>query len=55
MSQEINLNRLLDKTVGDVESKATGLCLSCVKHGRYTEKDANCHGELECRFLAKTG
>ena len=50
----VNWKMVLKETVDDVNHKVTGLCLSCVNHGRYTKKDGNCHGELECRFLAKT-
>ena len=50
MSQGINLKRLLYLAVGDVNRKVTGLCLSCVKDGRYTEKDGNCQASLKCRF-----
>lgn len=47
------METLLSKAVHDVDSKVTGLCLSCVRHG-YTEKDGNRPAELECHCLAKT-
>lgn len=49
-SQEVNLKRRLDKAVSDVDRKVTGLCLSCIRHGRYNEEDGNCHAEFACHF-----
>ena len=51
---------LLREAVHDVGNRVTGLCLSCVRHGRYTEEDGNCHADLECmpflgRDRARTG
>ena len=51
--QEVDFKDLLEETLGYLDRKATGLCLSCVKHGRCTEREGNCHAELECQFLAK--
>ena len=54
MRQEENLKTQLNEAVDSVDSELRGLCLSCVKYGTSTEKDGNCHAELECDFLAKT-
>lgn len=51
--QILNLNDLLSKAVSDVDSELRGLCLFCVKHGTYREKDGNCRAESECHCLAK--
>ena len=49
ISQDVKLKSALDIAVGDVDCRVTGLCLSCVKDGRYTEKDGNCHASFECQ------
>lgn len=48
---EENLEKLLCEAADKVNSKLTGLCLSCVKHGTSAEKDGNCHACLE-RFCS---
>ena len=49
MCQGIDLKRLLDTAVGNVNRKVTGLCLSCVKDGRCTGKDGNCQAKMKCQ------
>ena len=51
MPHKLNLKDQLSKAVGDVNNEVKGLCLSCVKHVASTEKDGNCHAELECNRL----
>ena len=53
-SEKVNLKDSLRKAAVEAENELKGLCLSCVKHVTSTEKDGNCHGELECHRLAKT-
>ena len=51
--QEVDFKDLLEQTVDYLDRKVKGLCHSCVKHGRYTQKEGNCRAELECQFSAK--
>lgn len=51
MPHKLNLKDLLSRAIGDVDNEVKGLSLSCVKHVTSTEKDGNCHAELECDRL----
>ena len=47
------MEKVLRTAVHDVDKKVTGLFLSCVRNGMYTEKDGECHSDLNCCCLSK--